>query len=407
MNLHLSLAWRNLWRNKRRSLIAVSSVLFAVVIALATRSMQLGSYQQMIRNVVSFYTGYAQVQAPGFQDSRSLNDSFILTDDLVRSIAEIRGITSTAPRLESFGLISSGTMTEGCIILGVAPDLEDRFTGLRRRLTVGAYLGETKNGILLAQGLAQNLLVAPGDTVIILSQGYHGVTAAGRFVVAGVVEFPSPELNRRLAYLTLCDAQYLFDAPDRITSLSIMVDHPKRLASGLAALKTAYAGKYAVLSWEDMMPELVQMIETDNASGVIMLFIIYMVIGFGILGTVLMMTMERNREFGMLIAVGMKRSRLRAVVIIESVLLTSIGVVAGTLVGIPVLLYFYYHPIRLSGELAEYIIRFGFEPILPFSLEPRIFIAQALSVLLIALIASIYPVWRISRIHPVTALRSG
>jgi ABC-type lipoprotein release transport system permease subunit len=407
VNLYLSLAWRNIWRNKRRSLIAISSVLFAVVIALATRSMQLGSYQQMIRNVVSFYTGYAQIQAPAFRHSRSLNDSFVLTDTLVQSIARIPHITCTAPRLESFGLISSGTITEGSLILGVAPDLEDRFTGLSRRLTTGDYLGATENGILLAQGLAQNLQVAPGDTVIILSQGYHGVTAAGRFVVVGVVEFPSPELNRGMAYLTLNSAQYLFDAPDRITSLSIMLDNPKRLTSVLNALKERYAGDYAVLSWEEMMPELVQMIEADNASGVIMLFIIYMVIGFGILGTVLMMTMERNREFGMLIAIGMKRSRLRAVVIIESVFLTLIGVLAGILVGIPVLLYFYYHPIRLSGELADYIIRFGFEPILPFSLEPRIFIAQALSVLLIALIASIYPVWRISRIHPVTALRTG
>jgi len=407
MGMYLTLAWRNIWRNKRRSMISISSILFAVIIALATRSMQIGFYAQAIRNIVSFYTGYAQIQAKEYWDKRSLDQSFVISDSLTQSIERIKQVTVTAPRLESFGLVSAGDITDGSMLLGIDPESENRLTGLRSRVAEGSYLRPNDNGILLAQGLAEHLKAGIGDTVVVLSQGYHGVTAAGIYPVVGLVKFPTPELNAGMAYLTLDEVQRLFGAEHRATSIALMIENQKQLPQAMSELKSKFDQHYEVMSWEDMLPELVQYIKVDNASGIVMLWIIYLVIAFGILGTILMMTLERNREFGMMIAIGMKRNRLRLIVIIESLLLTFTGVLAGTIAGIPVLLYLYSHPIELKGEYAKVMLAYGFEPLMPFSLDLSIFLWQAVSVLIIALAVSIYPIWRISKIHPVTALRTG
>lgn len=405
--MYLSLAWRNIWRNKRRSLIAMASVLFAVIIALATRSMQLGSYRHMIQNTVGFQTGYAQIHGEGYWDSRSINDSFTLTDSLIRETEQIPHVTKITPRLETFTLVSSGDITDGAMVTGIVPAEEDHFTKLRDRLVEGKYLQPEDSGILLAKGLAEHLQVGEQDTVVLLGQGFHGVTAAGKCEVVGLVEYPMPEMNNRMAYLALHEAQRLVGAPDRTTALAIMIDRQDHLPEVMQELESRLDEHYEVMSWKEMLPEIVQSIEADNASGIIMLFIIYMVIGFGILGTVLMMTMERTREFGMMVAIGMKRGRLRLVVILESLMLTFLGVIAGVVLGVPVLLHLYFHPIPLKGQLREMMISYGWDPVLPFSLDPMIFVWQALTVLVIALIASSYPVWRISRVDPVQALRTG
>ncbi|MFH1011169.1 MAG: ABC transporter permease [bacterium] len=407
MGLYLKLAWRNIWRNKKRSLISISSILLAVVIALVTRSMQLGFYRHSINNVVSFYTGYVQIQAPGYFENQSIDRSYEIADSLFEILQRVPHITIAAPRLESFALASCGEVTDGVMVIGTDPIRESRLTGLEKRLKKGRYLRANDDGVLLAQGLADHLDVGVGDTIVLLGQGYHAVTAAGKYAVIGIVEFPTLEMNTRMIFLPLRLAQDFFAAENRITSTAVMIDKEPELSAVVARLKSELGEKFDVLSWQDMLPELVQYVQSDNASGIIMLAILYMVIGFGILGTILMMTLERTREFGMLMAVGMRRGVLRGIVITESILLSFVGAFAGMLAGIPVIFYLYRHPISLGGEWADAVRRMGFDPILPFATDASIFLWQGLSVLIIALVASLYPVVRVSRLHPVSALRTG
>jgi len=404
---YLYLAWRNIWRNKRRSIINIASVLFAVVVALGTRSMQLGTYDRMIENLVSYYTGYAQVQHKGYNDTHSLDESFVANEAFVSHLQGADRATSIAPRLEAFGLVCGDSATMGAMLVGIDPAREAEFSHLARRVKQGAYLEAASRGVLIAAGLAEQLKLGLNDTIVVLSQGYHGTTAAGKYAVEGIVDFPSPELNNRLIYLTLPTAQNLFACENRLTSLAVMVKKSKHQLEMIESVKSLIRDDLKVLSWQDLLPELLQYIQMDNASGVIWLIIIYMVIGFGILGTILMMTLERNREFGMLIAIGMKRGSIRVIVLLESVILSFIGAVAGAIVGAPILLYFFYNPIRFTGDMAQYMIQYGFEPIMPFSLEPMIFVWQTVSVLIIALVVAAYPLFKISKIDPVSALRTG
>ncbi len=407
MMMYLNLVWRNIWRNKRRSFISVASVMFAVLIALVTRSMQLGFYAKAIDNVVSFYTGYVEVHAKGYNDEQSVNLSFAASDSLSATVKAAPGVTVVAPRLESFALVSGARLTNGALVVGIDPSIEDSLTGLSKRVSKGKYLASDDTGILLAEGLAGYLETGVGDTVVVLGQGYHGMTAVGKYTVAGLVTFPTRELNAGMAFITLPQAQEMTGAYGRLTSLAVMLSDQHDLTRAATELRGALGPPFEVLTWKQIMPDLVQFIQTDNAGGLIMLAIVYVVIGFGVLGTVLMMTMERTREFGMLIAIGMKRFRLQVIVTLESALLSLFGAGAGALLSVPVLAHFHAHPLHMSGAAAQATVEFGFEPIMPFLFTPDLFVKQGIVVLIIALVASFYPAVRIASMDAATALRRG
>lgn len=405
MGTYILLAWRNLWRNKKRTIIAAASVLFAVFLSLLMRSMQRGYYDYMIDASVRMYTGYIQVHGKDYWEKRSLEESMILSQEQISEINKIEGVTHSVNRFETFSLLSHGNVTKVSQINGIEPEQEDEITGLKAKLVDGTYLDNDSRGILLAQGLAELLNADIGDTIVIYGQGYHGVTAAELVPVQGIVRFTLPELNKSFSYLSISYAQWVFSAPGRTTSLSVMIDNPKSLNSISEKIEKLFNDNYEVMTWEKLSPELVQSIQIDNAQGIIMLAILYLVIAFGIFGTIMMMTAERVKEFGILISVGMKKSRLYLVTILETLFISFIGVIAGAIISLPILIYFAANPIPLTGEMADAIVAWGFEPILPFAIYPGMFFAQIWTVLAIAIVSGLYPVNFIRKLKPVEAMR--
>ncbi len=406
MGTYLRLAWRNLWRNKKRTIIAASSVFFAVLLALTMRSMQKGSYDFMIDSSVRFSTGYIQVHDKGYWDKRSLDKSMEVNQDVTNKLKGITHITQVIPRLETFTLVSRGNATRVSPIIGINPGIEKTTLKLNEKLVAGKYLSDTSRGLLIGQGLAELLKADVGDSVVLYGQGYHGITAAAQVPVIGIIKFPIPDLNKSLIYTSLSYAQWLYSAENRITSLSIMIENPTELEQVRAQVEDLFDDSFEVMTWKEMTPELVQSIEVDNAGGIIMLAILYIVIGFGIFGTIMMMTAERTKEFGILIAVGMKKTKLILVTTFETIFISLIGVIAGIIISYPILLYFYYNPIKLTGDVAETMLAFGLEPIMPFSIAPGIFVAQFWTVLLIALLSAWYPFRYIQKLKAVEAIRN-
>lgn len=405
MKYYLSFAWRNIWRNKKRSLLATSSIFFAVFLALAMRSLQYGQYEYMVKSTVSMYSGYLQIQAKGFWDNRSFDETFELSDSLYNILHKRKGIILLNPRIETGALISHKLETRITPVLGIDPELEDKMTGLKKRLIKGKYLDKNSNGILLAEGLANRLKINVGDSVVIFGQGYQGTTAAEVLEVQGIIHYPIPKMNNAFAFLSLNKAQELFNVYNRISSLSIMIDDAKEMKNIQNYLASKIDTNLVVMNWEEMSPEIVQAIEADSASGFIMLLILYIVIGFGIFGSVVMMTIERSREFGLLISLGMNREKIYLITTLESLFLSFIGAIFGIIISFPVLLYFYYNPIFVSGELAQIYLSYGMEPIIPFSIDSEIFISQFLLVFIIAILTSLYPISYIRKILPVSALQ--
>ena len=378
---------------------------FAVILATSMRSMQLGSYDNMVNNVVRFYTGYAQIHKAGFWEEQSLENSMVYESSVFDSKIKSDRIELLIPRLESFALASKELSTRGVMVVGVDVNKEKRLTELDKKLISGSYFSNDDKSVLLTSDLASYLNTQPGDTMVIIGQGYHGASAAGKYAVKGIVKFNSPELNKRFVFLPLPEAQWLFAAENRITALVVMTQ-PDQVNKVTRFLSETLGEEYEIMGWKEMLPEIVQAIEADNIGGIIVLAILYIVIGFGIFGTVLMMTAERRHEFGVLIALGMKRYKLILVITLESIMMTILGVIAGVAASLPLIIWFHFNPIPLSDQLAQVSESYGLEAIIPFSVAPEIFGYQALAVLAIGLVAIFYPVFKISKMKPSEAMRS-
>ncbi|MCB0280408.1 MAG: ABC transporter permease, partial [Calditrichaeota bacterium] len=217
MKLIFTLAWRNIWRNRRRTLISIGSVFFAVVFALFMRATQLGSYELMIANTVEQYTGYLQIHESGYKEKESIDLSFIYSNEIRGQIKSNANVKELVPRLESFVLISTSHDTKGSLIMGIDPDAENRMNALQKRLIAGDYLDYADQAVMLAEGLAQNLKLSVGDTVVLISQGFHGVSAAAKYPIKGLIKYAIPEQNNSLMFLSLKEAQHFFAADERIT----------------------------------------------------------------------------------------------------------------------------------------------------------------------------------------------
>lgn len=404
--MYLNLSWRNIWRNKKRTLIALASVFFAVITAVNMRSMQLGSYAYMIHSTARFYNGYLQIQNKQYWEKRSLENS-ILQDSLDFSrLKQVHHVLGLAPRLEAFTLLSFGNTTRVGQIIGIDPEQEDQVTNLKTRLIAGKYLRQDDYAALVSKGLAQMLGLSLGDSLVLYGQAYHGQIAAALLPVKGIIEYPIRELNNSMVYIPLQAAQDIFLMPGRLTSVAIMIDENRHLNDVKQKVARLIPPHYRVIDWPTMLPELHQSIQFDNISGMLMLAILYVVIAFGVFGTIVMMISERVREFGILIAVGMKKTRLLIVTFGEIVFISLIGALTGILGALPIVYYFASHPIRFTGEAARSFDALGIEPVFNFSTDPTIFLNQALVVFLIALATFAYPIFFIKKLEPDKALRS-
>lgn len=388
-------------------MITVASIMFALFFAIIMRGFQRGSYAKMKENAVESYSGYLQIQNRDYWEDKNINNTMTFAPDLIKELEADERVKVIIPRLESFALASSGEATKGVAVIGIDPDKEDRMTKIKSYLQAGSFIKTGDKGIMVSEGLAQFLDIGVLDTLVLFSSGYHGATAAGLYPVKGILKLPTPEMNRSTVYLPLAEAQDLFSAYGRLTALVFDLYDMEQVGDIEAEVRQKIDEKeYRVMGWEAMNKELLQMIETDNAGGVIMIAILYMVIAFGIFGTVLMMTNERIREFSVMVSVGMQKQKLAAVVVLELFFLTALAVIAGIAISLPVMFYFYYNPIRFSGEIVDMMQDFNFEPIMPMSMEGNIFVFQAIAISILSLIAMSYPTIKILKLNVVKGLRS-
>jgi putative ABC transport system permease protein len=407
MKMLITLAWRNLWRKKRRTLISVSSVMFAAILSIILMSMVNGMRDQFVESIVKTTTGYVQIQDILYDDEPTLDHALEFTPELENLLGEFKNdIDYIVPRIQGFGLASKDMGTRGVMIMGIDPEKETRMNNLSSRLTEGEMFGLADDYAVIAEGLAQQLDILPGDTIVLLGQGFQGMTAAGVFKVGGLLRFSIPEQNNSMVYLPLAQAQWFFAAPDRLTNLIIMT-HDQHDAPELAErLKKEIDPEWhAVYTWEELMPDTVAAFEVRDAQFKVMAWILYIVAGFGIFGTVITMMHERLREFGILLSIGLKRIQLAFICMIETIAMSLLGVLAGVAVGFPIVYNWYRNPIPLGDEIGEVMTDFGIEPVMSFSIAPDIFVYQAMTIFFIALVVGIYPVKKVFRLNMTRAAR--
>lgn len=404
----LKLAWLNIWRNKRRTIITATSVFFAVLLAIIFRSLTDGVYDNMIHNVVSYSSGYLQVHQKGYWDEQSIDNTFEENKQLYQELLKNQKVTHIMPRLQTFALASYSDKTKGVLILGIDPAKEKEVNNLHEKIVKGKYI-ETVNdkAVVLGEGLASQLKLKVNDTLVLLGQGYHASSAAAKFRVKGIIKLGALELNNNVVYMPIQQSQYMHGAENRLTSVSVMLDKATNLEKLKHSLqKSIDPDTYEVMSWKEMMPELDQFIEADSTGHYIIIGILYFIISFGLFGTLLMMIFERKHELGILIAIGMKKRLLAFVLLLESIMISLLGCFVGVVGGILFVKWFTVHPIHLTGELKEVYEDYGIESIIYFSSHEKIFIVQTLVVLILSMLLAFYPGYKVMKLKPVEAINS-
>jgi ABC-type lipoprotein release transport system permease subunit len=404
--MYLKLAWRNLWRNKRRTIITLASVFFAVVLCTLMMSFKEGVYKNMVNSMVSSFIGYGQIQSYDYIEEAIIDNGFVYDEQLGLKLSNVPELSGHLVRLQSFALAISGDLSKGALLIGIDPALEKKLNKLDERITSGAFVENDENSVMLGTALAKSLKLTPGDTIVLLSQGYHGSSAAGKYHVKGTVNFGSPELSKQLIFLPLKRAQSFFGADSIISNIVLFPQNVSDYDNTVQAVKRILPEELNALSWEELAPELVNMIETDRKEGYVFMFILYIVISFGIFGTILMMLAERMREMGILISLGMSRIQLSIVILLEVLIISILGAFVGMIGAMPVCTYFYLNPIRLSSEMEKMAEEYGMDAVLQASLDPIIFIQQAIVVGFIGCIIACYPMLKIKNLDIIKAMRS-
>ena len=362
----------------------------------------------MIESFVRYDTGYLQVQDILYHDEPSLDHTFEYSDEVIAALEPFQHeINFTIPRIQGFSIIAKETTSRPALVIGILPEMEDRMSNLSADIVEGEMFTDEDDFAIVSQGLADMLDIAVGDTIVLIGQGFQAMTAAGKYKVGGIIKFTLPEKNNTHIYLPLREAQWYFAADNRLTNLVIMIDDEDRafgLAQGIQ--NNLDSEWYIVRTWNELLPDLVGMIEMRETVNKIMVWVLYIVVGFGILGTILNMMHERRREFGILMSVGLKRKQLGLMCFMETVFISVIGVVSGVIVGFVMAYILYRNPIPASGAMEEMMLDYGMEPIFRFSIAPDVFIFQAITVFLITMVIGLYVIRKIFRLDMLQAARN-
>ena len=401
----IKIAWRNVWRNKRRSFITIAAIFIAIFLAIIMRSLQLGMYDNMIKNVVGSFSGYFQLHSKGYWEDKNIDNSYEIAKSTINNIKEIEGVSNVIKRIQTGVLSSNNNLSKFLYVTGIEQKEEEKLTDWNKRLVDGRLLDKGDKSIIIAKGVAKYYNAKVGDSLIFIGQGFHGMQAVGIYPIQGIIDMKNPNLNNMSVFMNLSVAQDFVSADQRITNLVIDKEQYFDEIKIVEAIESKIdIQSNDLMTWKEMTPELNQLIQADNAGGIIVIIILYMIVSFGIFGTVLMMTQERLYEFGVLISIGMKKSKLMITLIFETIFLTIIGVLTGFAISRPIVNYFHFNPIRLFGSAAAQLESAGFEPVLPFMNTYDIPFIHGLIIILISLATCIYPIIIISNLNPIKAM---
>ena len=345
------LAWRNLWRHPKRTLMTTLAMTLTSGLFIFMLAFQLGSYNSMKLNALSLLDGYGQFQHPDYLDQPSLRNSFTIPSELDSQLRALPGLVAFGYRTQAFGLLSADDRNQGALVLGVEPQHEPKISRLAQLITQGRFLtSQDQASMVMGQTLARQLNLSVGDEVQLLGQDKQGSLAADIFILIGVFNSGSPELDRQLTLIPFHYSQALFGLENQAHQLSLVTasfQQIERLEPQLNQL--AHQHQLAFQNWRTLQPGVAQGIDLDYYAGFIWYIAILLIVVLILFNTLLMSALEREREFGLMLSLGLSRKQLAWLTQIETHLTLSLGLILGIALGILVTLYFYQTGITIPG----------------------------------------------------------
>lgn len=399
------IAWRNILRNKRRSLILILSVMIGTVAVIFTEAFGGGMMQQMLTNQIGADVGYIQIHGKGYQTDPKIENSITDPDRIRGMLAKKRGLLKFTERLITFGLVSSAYNSSGVSIVGIMPNEEQKITTISKCVVKGSYLSVEANQILISSSTAEKLKVGLGDKIVIMASQLDGSVGSEACRICGIYETFNSGFDQTHVYVSVQTAAQMLNVQNRISEFVINPQNPNATAAIADKLEKELPPDYETLTYKDMLPLLVAQIELYNQLLYLVAAIIGIALVFGIIDTMLMAVMERTHEFGVSMAIGMSNKRIFSMVILEAFYLGIIGTVLGLAVSFTGSLFLDNSGINLSAfsaSMKSVGIGTTVYPVFNISLM----ISSVSIIPIISVLGAVYPALRAIRFQPVEAIRA-
>lgn len=400
----LKIAWRNIWRNKRRSLIVLTSIVVGLLAILLNDSLSIGMIHQVFTNQIGSHISHIQIHKKGFHDNKII-ENYIPDPSRVETVLDNSPlIENYSRRVITYGLLSSASNSSGTNIIGIIPEEEEKVTKIKTSIVEGNYLSREKREIVIGRRLAEKLEVGLGDKVVAMASALDGTVGADVFRVVGLYETFSSEFDKYSVYVPLANAQELLALGTNISEFAMISRDVERVAQIRDDLISQLDESYEVLSYDEIVPLLVMQMDIYAQS----MFIVYIIVGaamiFGIVNSMLMSVFERIQEFGVMTALGMKNTRIFLMVVSEAFLLGTLGSAIGLAIG-----YVIYVPLSHSGldlsVFSEALTAFGSGATIYPVLTIQAVLSSIVIIPFIAVLGAIYPAFKAIRLEPVNAIR--
>lgn len=383
------IAWRNLGRNSRRSLLTIVATLMTVLLSTTLSALHEGLWDNIIENEIRFVSGHLVIQKKGFQKHRSID--LIISEpaaiyQLLDTLPEIVKINS---RLEFTLLAAHEEKSRPCLMAGIEA----------RQCFKDVHFNEDAQGVWIGQNLSEYLGVQAGDSLILLGHSMYGTNASMLPPILKVSKNPFPVIDRQLIIAPINLARNFLDAEEAVSSIFVTIQNRQDVEKIRHQLLEALSAEaFEVLTWKEMLAGRSPVFRLRSFAMAIFQTILYFILGFTLLTTFHMIVHQRMREFGLLTALGMKRKAVLFMQGMEFLYSSIIGIIVGSLLALGIMHHFNRNPIRITGELAEAMIRFDNEPLIRLSDHTDILLNNLLMAVIMIVAASIFPLARISRL---------
>ena len=408
-----TMAWRNLGRNRRRTVLTLASIAFGVFLAIMSMAAQDRNWQDMIDLGARMGGGHVTVQHPEYLDTPSLSRAVTGTDVLVETASQDPEVMRVVERITGQLMVSTARESYGAAFIAFDPEAEDAATlSYLEAISEGRmFAADDATGIVLAAQLAQNLGAEIGDRVVYTATDRDGEIVAGLGRVRGILRTGAPSIDVGMVLLPIEAARSVLGfAPDEATQVALFIADHRRSEAVADRLQERIGTEAAAIPWFEGRPDLYAFIAMKVGGGVIMIGIIALMVAAGIFNTVFVSVMERLREFGIMMAVGFSPARLFRLVVYESVWLGVVGLALAAVLTVGPYLYLNRvgidmgqmlgsSPTEISGVAMATQFRFGIYPENLLRIGILAFVAVVL--------AGIYPAWRAGRVEPVESIRLG
>jgi len=397
----LVMAWRNLWRYRRRTAVTVGAMTLALLVMVLYTSLVEGYLRGLERSIVDVELGDAQVTAPGYRDNPSL---YLVVDQPAALMARLRdaGFRVSA-RLLGGGLAAAGDASAGATIDGLDVADDGQVSAIFQYVAQGEWLDPADGSdVVLGEGLAHTLGVAPGDELILLSQAADGSIANDLYTVRGVLKSVGDQTDGAV-FMTAAAFRSFFVLPDGVHELIVRKPAEEDLTASVARIREIATG-LDVESWRDLMPLLASLLDSTRALMQVVFLVIYLVVIILLVNATLMAVFERIRELGVLKAIGVGPGHIMALILLEGGFQAALAIVIGLALSVPGLFYLVHHGLDLSGLGGTSFAGIAFDPVWRGVVTPMTIVAPVITLLFMVGVAILYPALKAARLKPVEAM---